>query len=202
MPSFLGLDPVLDLAELAKLLLRFAINFVFATVVIRLVYYRLYRDRGFLFTFYLLNVITFTLCYLLRKVPAELGFALAIFAVFSILRFRTEQIRNRDLTYLFIVIGIGVINAVANKSVSLAELLTVNSLIAGLTVLIEYGLFVGRESSMPLLYDNLDLLKPGRQEELLRDVSARTGLVAVRVVVETIDLLRDAATLRVYTRLP
>jgi hypothetical protein len=200
MPSFLGLDPVLDLAELAKLLLRFAINFAFATVVIRLVYYRLYRDRGFLFTFYLLNVITFTLCYLLRKVPAELGFALAIFAVFSILRFRTEQIRNRDLTYLFIVIGIGVINAIANKTVSLAELLTVNSLIAGLTVLIENAHFGGRERSTPLLYDNLELLKPGRQDDLLRDISERTGLSAHRVDVESIDLLRDSALLRVHTR--
>ena len=202
MPSFLGLDPVLDLAELAKLLLRFGINFAFATVVIRLVYYRLYRDRGFLFTFYLLNVITFTLCFLLRKVPAELGFALAIFAVFSILRFRTEQIRNRDLTYLFIVIGIGVINAVANKTVNIAELLAVNSLIAGLTVLIEYAHFGARERSMPLLYDNLELLKPGRQDELLLDISERTGLSADRVEVESIDLLRDSALLRVHTRPP
>jgi hypothetical protein len=202
MPSFLGLDPVLDLTELAKLLLRFAIDFVFASIVIRLVYYRLYRDRGFLFTFYLLNVITFTLCFLLRKVPAELGFALAIFAVFSILRFRTEQIRNRDLTYLFIVIGIGVVNAIANKTVSLAELLAVNSLIAGLTVLIEYIHVGGRERTMPLLYDNLELLKPGRQDELLLDISKRTGLSADSVEVESIDLLRDSAMLKVHTRQP
>lgn len=202
MPSILGLDPILDPLELAKLILRFAINFVFATVVIRLVYYRLYRDRGFLFTFYLLNVITFTLCFLLRKVPAELGFALAIFAVFSILRFRTEQIRNRDLTYLFVVIGIGVVNAIANKTVSLAELLTVNSLIAGLTVLIEFIHVGGRERTMPLLYDNLELLKPGRQDELLLDISRRTGLAADSVEVESIDLLRDSAMLKVHTRQP
>ena len=200
MNSLFGLDPGFNLAELTKLILRFAINFVFASVVIRLVYYRLYRDRSFLFTYYLLNVITFTLCFLLRKVPAEFGFALAMFAVFGILRFRTEQIRTRDLTYLFIVIGLGVINAVANKTVGLAELLTVNVLIAGMTVFIEYGRFGAQDSWIPLIYDNLELLNPDRQDELLRDISARTGLAADRVEVESIDLLRDAASLRVYQR--
>ncbi len=200
MNELLGLETIPDMADLARLLLRFAIDLAFASVVIRLVYYRLYRDRGFVFTYYLLNVITFMLCFLLRKVPAELGFALAIFAVFSILRYRTEQIRSKDLTYLFIVIGIGVINAVANKHVSLAELATVNALIAGMTVLIEFGPFGSRDSWMPLLYDNLELLKPGRQEKLLQDITERTGMLADRVEVETIDLLRDSATLRVYLR--
>lgn len=200
MNSLLGLDPLLDLAGLTKLILRFAIDFAFATIVIRGVYYRLYRERGFLFTCYLLNVITFTMCFLLRKVPAEFGFALAMFAVFGILRFRTEQIRSRDLTYLFIVIGIGVINAVANKTVGLAELLAVNTIIAGMTVLIEYGPFGAQDSWTPLIYDNLNLLNPGCEDELLRDIHARTGLSADRVEVENIDLLRDAATLRVYVR--
>jgi len=199
-PSFLGLDPVLDLPEMAKLLLRFAIDLVFVTVVVRLVYFRLYQDRGFLFTYYLLNAITFTLCFLLRKVPAELGFALAIFAVFGILRYRTEQIRGRELTYLFIVIGLGVINAVANKTVDIAELLTVNALVTGLTVLIEYGPFGHQNSWTPLLYDNLELLKAGREDDLLRDIRERTGIAADRVEVETIDLLRDSATIRVHRR--
>jgi hypothetical protein len=202
MNSYLGLAPTMDPIELTKLILRFLINFAFATVVIRLVYYRRYGDRGFLFTYYLLNVITFTLCFLLRKVPAELGFALAIFAVFSILRYRTEQISSRDLTYLFIVIGLGVINAVANKSVGLDELLTVNTLIAGMTVLIEYGPFRAKGSWTLLLYDNLELLKPGRQAELLRDIGERTGLPADRVEVENLDLLRDSATLRVHSLPP
>ena len=200
MGSWFGLDPVIDYYELLKLVLRFLVNISFASVVIQLVYFRRYRDRDFLFTFYLLNVITFALCFLLRKVPAEFGFALAMFAVFGILRFRTEQIRNRDLTYLFVVIGIGVINAVANKTVGLAELLTVNIIIAGMTVLIEYGRFGTQHSSTPVIYDNLSLLEPGRTEELLKDISARTGLAADRVEIESVDLLRDAAALRVFLR--
>lgn len=200
MGSWFGLDPVIDYYELLKLVLRFLVNIAFASIVIQLVYFRRYRDRDFLFTFYLLNVITFALCFLLRKVPAEFGFALAMFAVFGILRFRTEQIRNRDLTYLFVVIGIGVINAVANKTVGLAELLTVNIIISGMTVLIEYGGFGTQHSSTPVIYDNLSLLEPGRTEELLKDISARTGLAADRVEIESVDLLRDAAALRVFLR--
>ena len=200
MGSWFGLDPVIDYYELLKLVLRFLVNIAFASIVIQLVYFRRYRDRDFLFTFYLLNVITFALCFLLRKVPAEFGFALAMFAVFGILRFRTEQIRNRDLTYLFVVIGIGVINAVANKTVGLAELLTVNIIISGMTVLIEYGRFGTQHSSTPVIYDNLSLLEPGRTEELLKDISARTGLAADRVEIESVDLLRDAAALRVFLR--
>lgn len=196
----LGLDPLLGLEDLTKLVLRFSVNLAFVSIVVRLVYYRLYRDREFLFTYYLLNVITFTLCFLLRKVPAELGFALAIFAVFGILRFRTEQIKNRDLTYLFIVIGIGVINAVANKSVGLLELFAVNGIIVGMTVWIEYQGIGARESWTPLFYDNLELLKPGRGEEVLQDIRERTGLPASRVEIESIDLLRDAANLKVYFR--
>ena len=198
MNNLLGLADSLDFVELTKLLLRFAIDFIFATIVIRFVYYRRYGDRGFLFTYYLLNVITFTLCFLLRKVPAELGFALAIFAVFSILRYRTEQISSRDLTYLFIVIGLGVINAVANKTVGLDELLAVNILISGMTVLIEFGPFHAKGSWSILLYDNLELLKPERQAELLRDIGERTGLPVDRVEVQDVDLLRDSATLRVH----
>ena len=96
---------------------------------------------------------------LLRKVPAELGFALAIFGVFGMLRYRTEQIKTRDLTYLFMVIGIAIINAVANKKIGLGELLAVNAAIVGLAAILEYGPFSAAEETVPLLYDRLDPLR-------------------------------------------
>ena len=79
----------------------------------RLVYYRLYRDRDYVFTYFLINLVTFSLAYLLSNVPIELGFALGLFAVFGILRYRTEAIRVRNLTYLFVVIGVALLNALA-----------------------------------------------------------------------------------------
>ena len=103
------------------LLARLALNVLFTLVVVRLVYYRLYRDRDYVFTYFLINLVTFSLAYLLSNVPIELGFALGLFAVFGILRYRTEAIRVRNLTYLFVVIGIALLNALANGGISLAE---------------------------------------------------------------------------------
>ncbi|MEK6606621.1 MAG: DUF4956 domain-containing protein [Myxococcota bacterium] len=199
--EILGVGAIVDWPDLAKLISRLALNLAAATVVIRLVYFRLYKSREYVFTYYLFNVITLFLCLLLRKVPAELGFALALFGVFGILRYRTEQIRNRDLTYLFIVIGLGIVNGVANKKVSAVELLLVNAVIVTMTMVLELAPLRGeRESSTPMLYDRLEYLQPGREAQLLADISARTGLAVKRVQVQKIDMLRDAAEVTIYYR--
>ncbi len=200
MNQLLGFSTIFDWGDLAKLLSRLALNLVFTSIIIRLIYYRLYRNREYLFTFYLFNLITFFLCMLLRKVPAELGFALAIFGVFGILRYRTEQIRNRDLTYLFIVIGIAIMNAVANKSVSLAELLIANGMIVGVGAWLELKPSRLAEAAAPMLYDRLDLLRPGNEDKLASDIGARTGYKVLRVDVHRIDLLRDAAEITIHHR--
>jgi hypothetical protein len=135
---------------------------------------------------------------LLRKVPMELGFALGLFAVFGILRYRTEEIRMRDLTYLFIVIGLGILNAVANKSVSFMELILVNGIIAGVTAGLELTAASRAHGSTPMLYDNLALLRPGKHAELLADLSARTGFDVIRVQLHRVDLLRDAAEVTIF----
>ena len=128
-----GLKEFFDTDDYIKLVMRLLMNLSFAWIVIRGIHYRLYRNRDMAFTCLLFNVITFALCFLLRKVPIELGFALGLFAVFGILRYRTEPIRTRDLTYLFVVIGLAILNAVANKNISLAELVTINLVIVSLT---------------------------------------------------------------------
>jgi hypothetical protein len=197
-----GTEQLIDWPDFYKLLTRFGMDLAFATVVIFVVYYRLYRNREFVFTYYVFNIITFSLCVLLRKVPMELGFALGLFAVFGILRYRTEEIRMRDLTYLFIVIGLGILNAVANKKVSLAELVTVNIVIVGITAGLELHSSNRRNGSTPMLYDNLSLLRPGERAALLADLSARTGFDVIRVQVHKIDLLRDAAEITVFYQGP
>jgi len=198
MADLLGLSPLTEPVVLLKFALRFGLNIAFATVVIRLVYFRRHRDHDYVFTYYLLNAITFSLCFLLRKVPAELGFALAIFAVFGVLRYRTEQIRIRELTYLFVVIGIAIINAVANKKISGAELLIINSVIVILVIWLEYTPRSTQESSLVMFYDNLELLAPDCRARLIQDLSRKTGLKVIRVEIERVDLLRDAARLNVY----
>jgi hypothetical protein len=162
------------------------------------VYYRLYRHRDYIFTYVLLNIVTFSLAFLLSKVPIELGFALGLFAVFGILRYRTEAIRVRNLTYLFVVIGIALLNALANEEVTMAELLIVNSVIAGSVALLEAAAFSRREESRKVIYDRLDLLAPEHAAALLQDLRSRTRLPVERYEIGDVDLLRDVADITVY----
>jgi hypothetical protein len=152
------------------------------------------------FTYYLFNVITFSTCLLLRKVPIELGFALGLFAVFGILRYRTEPIRIRDLTYLFIVIGIAILNAVSNKKISVAELIFVNVAIVGITAFLEIRTARRGIETVPIQYDNLKLLAPESRPQLLEDLAARTGLNVYQVDIVKIDMMRDCADLIVSHR--
>ncbi len=192
--GIIGVDQLFDSDDFFKLLIRLLLDLFATTIVVRGVYARLYGRNSYVFTYFLFNVITFTLCFLLRKVPVELGFALGLFAVFGILRYRTEPIRTRDLTYLFIVIGLAILNAVANRRVSLAELLLVNGAIVGLTCLLEYAPITGREQSRRVTYDNLDLLR----NAVMADLRIRTGLDVHRIAVDHLDLLRDTASITVF----
>jgi hypothetical protein len=200
MGELVGVGALVDGVAVGRLLARLALDMAFTAVVIHVVYFRLYRRRDHMFTCYLFNVVTLCLCLLLRKGPAELGFALTLFGVFGILRYRTEQIRSRDLTYLFIVIGLGIINGVADRGVSVAELLVINTVIVAMTALLEIGLNGQPEHATPMLYDRLELLQPGQQANLISDIAARTGFDVVRVQTERIDLLRDAAEVTLYCR--
>lgn len=196
-----GAEHLLDGMDLLRLLARLAFNLTFTGAIIHL-YYRLYRNREFVFTYFIFNVITFTMCALLRKVPIELGFALGLFAVFGILRYRTEEIRLRDLNYQFVVIGVGILNAVSNKKVSFGELLAVNLIVTVMVILLELWPSLRRQRTMPVLYDNLPLLAPGREVELHAELAARLGARVLRVHIHRIDTLRDAAELTVLLELP
>lgn len=198
MDQLFGVSQFFDPDDTIKLVCRLAVDLMFATIVVRGVYQRVHRNREYVFTYYLFNLITFCLCLLLRKVPIEIGFALGLFAVFGILRYRTEAIRIRDLTYLFIVIGIGILNALINKKISMSELLVVNCTIVGATALLELGSASRAQASRPLFYDRIDLLRPGSEPELHADLEERLGFRVQRVDVARIDMLKDAAEVTVY----
>ncbi len=182
------------------LLARLGLDILFTTIVVRLVYYRLYKSRDYAFTYFLINLVTFTLAHLLSNVRIELGFALGLFAVFGILRYRTEAIRVRDLTYLFVVIGIALLHALANEGISLAELLIANAVIVGMVGLLEAAPFSGREESRVVQYDRLDLLSPGSTAALLEDLRRRTHLPVERCAIGNVDLLKDSAEITIHYR--
>jgi len=128
----------------------------------------------------------------------EMGFALGLFAVFGILRYRTEAIPIRQMTYLFIVIGISMINALSNKSVSIFEVLFTNGLITLITYLIDRLWFQSIEENKTIIYEKIDLIKPEKKEDMIKDLRNRTGLPVHEFKVDKIDFLRDIANITIY----
>lgn len=184
--------------DLFKLFIRFLIDFSFTFVIIRVLYFAANRRKDYLFTFFIFNVLTFFICFLLRKVPMELGFALGLFAVFGILRYRTEPIPIKEMTYLFIVIGLAMINALANKKISWAELVFVNTTILIITLSFEKLWFNNEVQQKYVLYDRIDLIKSEKRLEMISDLRERLGLDIVRVQIGKIDFLRDVATVTIF----
>ena len=195
--DFFGSAELIGKEAVFQLLMRLAIDLITTTLVIRWIYIRLYSWTEQVFTCFAFNIITFSLCLVLRSVPIELGFALGLFAVFGILRYRTEPIRTRDLTYLFVVIGIAILNAVVHENVSVAEIVLINTVIVGATYLLEVRASGKRMESAAINYDNPSLLLPGNEQALADDLRERTGLTVEQVKVSSVDLIRDTAQITV-----
>lgn len=189
---------LLNVDDFLSLLLRFSLNFLVVGLIVRGLYYRRSRRLDYVFTYFLLSTSVFLLCFLLESVKLELGFALGLFAIFGILRYRTDPIPIKEMSYLFVVISISVINALSNKKVSYAELIFSNLVIVGLLAAFERVWFVAHEKQQAILYERIELIRPERRAELIEDLRARTGLQVTRVEVGTISLLRDTAELTVF----
>ena len=183
-----------------ELIVRLSLNLLFTATVVRWVYYRLYRNRDYTFTYFLINLVTFSIAYLLSHVPVEMGFALGLFAVFGILRYRTEAMQVRNLTYLFVVIGIALVNALANGGTTTVELMAANVVIAGTVAVLEAAPFSAREQSRRVRYDRLDLLRPHATAELIADLRERTHLPVERVEIGNVDLLRNCVDVVIHYR--
>tara|TARA_B100000963_G_C22334657_1_gene540236 strand:+ start:104 stop:706 length:603 start_codon:yes stop_codon:yes gene_type:complete len=190
--------PLFDGKDFTKLIFKFGINFIFLFTIVRLIYYKIKEDKDYVFTFFMFNILTFFICFLLRKVPMEMGFALGLFAVFGILRYRTEAIPIRQMTFLFIVIGISMINALSNKSISILELFFTNGLITLLTYLIDRVWFKSLELKKSILYEKIQLIVPSKEKELIEDLKHRTGLNIHAVSIDKIDFLRDTASITIF----
>lgn len=202
MLELIGFESFLDVSDLLKLVVRFCIDLGFILLVVRGIYLRFHPRVDFAFSCVLLNVMTFAVCMLLRKVPVELGFALGLFGVFGILRYRTDAIGTQDLTYLFVSVGLGMLNAIADKKVSLCEVFFIDVAILATLAFLEQRTRSSRREVRTLLYDHLALLKPGRAAELIADLRERTGLEVSKYRVEDIDLIRDCARLTITCRMP
>ena len=184
--------------DLWELLFKFAIDLVVVFVLIRVIYYNIHRKKDHLFTYFLFNVLIFFLCVLLNSVKLSIGFAFGLFAIFGVLRYRTEQISIKDMTYLFAVITVAVINSLASKKISVTELVFTDGMILLITYALEHLWLTRHEAMKQLIYERIDLIKPGQREALFADLHERLGVKISRVEVGRIDLLRDTAQLRVF----
>ena len=184
--------------DFLELLARFIFNSAVCLFIVRAIYYPLAKKKEYLFTYLLFSVIVFFLCHLLSNVKLGLGFALGLFAIFGIIRYRTDAIPIKEMTYLFIVIGVSVINALANKKVSYAELVFTNVAIMGATYALERVWLLRHESVRIITYENIGLIKPDHHDQLLADLKERTGLNIHRLQIGKIDFLRDTASIKIY----
>jgi len=195
--EFLG-APIFDSENFWKLITKTVFNLVIITIIIRYIYYPVTKNKEYLFTYFLISLTVFLLCVLLDSVKLQLGFALGLFAIFGIIRYRTDPIPIKEMTYLFLVIGISVVNALANKKISHAELVFANLLIVFIAFGMERLWLLKPELRKNIIYEKIELIIPERREELIADLKERTGINIIRVEVRRIDFLKDTANLRVF----
>ena len=195
--EFLG-TPLWDPEDFLKLLIKGAFNLGIVILIVRYIYYPVTKNKDYLFTYLLISLTVFLLCILLDSVKLQLGFALGLFAIFGIIRYRTDPIPIKEMTYLFLVIGISVVNALANKKISYAELVFANLLIVFVTYGMERIWLLRHESRKNIIYEKIELIKPENEAELLADLKERTGIDIIRFEIRRIDFLRDTANLRIF----
>jgi len=183
---------------LLSVLIRFFTNLVVLFILIRVIYYKYSKKEEYLFSFFLMGIIIFLLVSLLETVDIQLGMALGLFAVFAILRFRTVNYSVKDMTYIFTVIGISVINSQANIPPPLIGAIVVNSIIILAAYFLEIFLQKRAHISILIIYNNLELLKPGFKKDLIRDLSAQTGQKVEKVIIRKMDIIKRNAELEIY----
>ena len=194
--SFLGISLIDE--DFYKLAFRFVLNFIVLTLVIRYVYYAKTPRRNYVFTFYMISIISFVIVFALKKLDIDTGMGLGLFAIFGIIRYRTNPLRVREMTYLFISIGLSVVNGLSGKQVSYAELLFINFIVVFIVYMMDTKLLVNLETSKTIVYEKIENIKPQNAQLLKQDLEERTGLTINRISIGKIDFLKDIAEIKIF----
>jgi hypothetical protein len=185
-------------AGVPELLLRFGINLVVILILVRWLYYTTTRRKDYLFTYILISSVVFLLCYLLENVSLQIGFALGLFAIFGIIRYRTNPMPIKEMTYLFLVIGISVINALTSGT-SMTEIIFANLAVILITMGLEKVWLLRHVSSKSIIYEKINLIVPERYDELIADLQERTGIKEIKKVeIGAINFLKDTCRMIIY----
>lgn len=189
--------PLFD-QDFFKMMFRFTLNFTFLTIIIRFIYYPISKRKDYVFTYYLISIIVFFLSFTLKKYEMDIGMALGLFAIFGIIRYRTNPVDIKEMTYLFTVIGVSIINALANKKMSYAEILSANAVIVLVLVFIEKYWALKQVVSKNIVYENIENIKPENYNLLKEDLEKRTGITINSISVGNVNFLKDVATLTIF----
>lgn len=186
-----------DWGGLTELILRFFLNVAVVALIVRVFYYPKSKRRDYFVTFILISISVFLIIFLMGGVKLKTGVALGLFAIFGIIRYRTESVPIREMTYLFLIIAVSTINAL-DSSISYVELLATNLLFIISIWAMESNRWVKHVASKLVLYDNVSLITPEREGELIEDLKKRTGLDIQRVEVGAIDFSKDTVMVKIY----
>jgi hypothetical protein len=190
---------IIDIPGFLELFIRFSFNLIIIMILVRWLYYSTTKRKDYLFTYILISSVVFLLCYLLESVKLQIGFALGLFAIFGIIRYRTNDIPIKEMTYLFLIIGVSVINSLADEDTSVAEMLFSNGAIVFAAFGLERLWLLKHESSKIVIYEKINLIKSENYQELLKDLQERTGIKTIkRVETGKIDFLKDTCVLTIY----
>lgn len=184
---------ILEMNE--KFIFSLGINLLNVALIIGLIYYPNYRKLDYIFTLIIFNLVIFLLTFVLKYVKLSVGAAFGLFAIFSMLRYRTEGVSMKDLTYLFVFIAMGVISAI---QLEYYELGILHGIILCGIFMLDGNLIFKRELLKSIQYENIDMIKPGNHPELMEDLRKRTGLNIHRIVIGKINFLKDTATIKAY----
>ncbi len=200
-PAITGYQELISMS--GKIFFRLLIDLASVFILVRVIYYPIYKHRELFFTYFIFNLIIFLVAFLLNKVDLSMGAAFGLFAVFGMLRYKTEEIAIKDMTYLFLVIAIGLLSGVteiknAADGLDYLFLIGINSVILIITYLLESNSLMKKESVRIILYENMELIKADKKEELLADLRNRTGFNIHRYSVNKIDFLKNTAQIRIY----
>jgi putative effector of murein hydrolase LrgA (UPF0299 family) len=184
-----------------KMMIRFLLNLFFLTGIVKFIYYKHSRKREFLFTFYLIGIVVYFLCFTLKKYELDLGMALGLFAIFGIIRYRTLPLEVKEMTYLFVVIGVAVMNALSNKKMSYVEIIAANSIILLALYLLERYWSRTAILSKIVTYEIIENIRPDNHHLLKTDLEKRLGIEILSFEIGNVNFLRDVAKITVYYKL-
>jgi hypothetical protein len=189
--------PVFD-NDFYKMMLRFLLNLFFLTGIVKFIYYKHNQKREYLFTFYLIGIVVYFLCFTLKKYELDLGMALGLFAIFGIIRYRTLPLEVKEMTYLFVVIGVAVMNALSNKKMSYAEIIAANTIILLALFFLERYWARTETLSKEVIYEIIENIRPENHELLKADLEKRLGVEILSFEIKNINFLKDVAKITVY----